>query len=551
MDGEPRGAQKLDALLAPALLLPPLLLAWPGPGSLLRDDFLPQATGAGAVALASLPAAILVVARGAATGSRAVALFLAVLLATAGWLAFGRLTDSFEARRAAVRSTAALALLLGGASLSGPGLSTYARGLCGIAILLLAYAHVDTTNGLAGALGNTGSIAQAALPGAIVGAWLAFTAAGGWRLVGAAAGLLFLAYVARAPVIAGGLSIAVGLSAIALFRTGLPGRLRALWAAAALVAAAGVLGPLALHGRARPAEPEVVASGSSGGFEVRARIWSRSLAMLRDRIWIGVGPGQFAASFPPYRDPREIELSTHGRKIDAETEVEQPHEDWLAPPLELGIPAGLAWIGFLLAVAIAARRALRIADGGRAALGAGAFAILAYALVHGPLTQEPAAGSIAFVVFGAVLATPPARATRRWLPIAALVLLLASVPSALAFVRHGRALAGLAVPGERDAAEVGRSIEAALAACPDSTTALTLRARLDEERGADPAVIRAAWEKVLARRPERVEAWMQLALALLRGGHRAEARAAWEHAQRLDPEHPGIRRNLRLLDAGK
>ena len=31
--------------LARALLLPPLVLAWPGPGSVLRGDFLPHATG--------------------------------------------------------------------------------------------------------------------------------------------------------------------------------------------------------------------------------------------------------------------------------------------------------------------------------------------------------------------------------------------------------------------------------------------------------------------------------------------------------------------------
>jgi tetratricopeptide (TPR) repeat protein len=164
------------------------------------------------------------------------------------------------------------------------------------------------------------------------------------------------------------------------------------------------------------------------------------------------------------------------------------------------------------------------------------------------LTQEPAAASIAFVVFGAVLASPAAPGSRRWASIPALLLLLAAAPSALALVRHGRALAGLARSGGRDLAEVDRSIEAARAACPDSATALTLRARLDEERGADPAVIRADWEKVVAVRPERVEAWMQLALARLREGHPEEARAAWEHARRLDPEHPGVRQNLRTLD---
>jgi tetratricopeptide (TPR) repeat protein len=37
-------------------------------------------------------------------------------------------------------------------------------------------------------------------------------------------------------------------------------------------------------------------------------------------------------------------------------------------------------------------------------------------------------------------------------------------------------------------------------------------------------------------------------LAQLREGDAAKARETWERAQRLDPGHPGIRRNLRALD---
>ncbi len=420
--------------------------------------------------------------------------------------------------------------------------------MIGIAILLLAVALVDSANGLAGALGNTGSIAQAALPGAIAGACLASQPRSRWSFFGGLACLLFLVYVARAPVIAGGLALAAGLGAFALARSGLSANLRAFYVAAAILAAIGVLAPLRSH---KPAPEVPPTTGSTGGFEVRKRVWSSSLAMLRDHPWVGVGPGQFAASFPPYRDPREIELSTHGRKIDAETEVEQPHEDWLAPALDLGIVAGIAWIGFLLAVAHGAWRALRGGEAARAGLGAAALAILAYALVHGPLTQEPAAASITYVVFGAVLvpaASSPATRSRSWIPIAALFLLLTSIPAALAFVRHGRALAGLAVSGERRTADVERSIEAARKACPDSVLARTLRARLDEERKADPAAVRLDWERVLALRPARVEALMQLALAQLREGDAARARETWERARRLDPGHPGIRRNLRALD---
>jgi Flp pilus assembly protein TadD len=115
-------------------------------------------------------------------------------------------------------------------------------------------------------------------------------------------------------------------------------------------------------------------------------------------------------------------------------------------------------------------------------------------------------------------------------------------------VRHGRALAALANPGEQDAAVVARAVDGALAACPDSPLARTLRARLLEERGDDPGAVAAAWSEVLAVRPFRVEALMQLAYARLRAGDLEEARAEYERALALDPGHPGIRKNLRLLD---
>jgi len=542
-----RGEAKERALAA-ALLLPPFVLAWPGPLSLLRRDFLPHATGAGAVALATLPAIVLLVLRPDASGARGVRglpLLLLPLLCAAAWAAFGRVSDPFEARRAVLGWTTALALALCGASLGEAGARAYVRGLVVLALVLLAFALANPANGFAGALGNTGSLAQAALPGAIAGACLTSQAPRSWGIAGALALVGFLAYTARAPVIAGGLALAAGLFAFAIARPDLTRALRGLYLAAAVLAALGVLAPSVVRrtGTARAAEPPTPAS--SGGFEVRARIWTRSLAMLGDHAAFGVGPGQFPASFPAYRDPREIELSTHRRAIAAETEVEHPHEDWLAPALDLGAVAGLAWVAFLGLVAGAGLRAIRSGRGAEEALGAGALALLAYALVHAPLTQEPAASSIAYVVFGAVLSRP---GSRRWIPISALALLAAMSPAALAFVRHGRALADLAVPDERDAAGVGRSIDAALEACPDSVLARTLHARLLEEREADPAVVVSAWDRVIEVRPDRVEARMQRALARVRIGEHDGAREDWERALALDPSHPGILANLRVLD---
>jgi Flp pilus assembly protein TadD len=41
---------------------------------------------------------------------------------------------------------------------------------------------------------------------------------------------------------------------------------------------------------------------------------------------------------------------------------------------------------------------------------------------------------------------------------------------------------------------------------------------------------------------------MQLGLARLKSGDLAGARAAYQRARALDPGHPGIEKNLRLLD---
>jgi hypothetical protein len=287
--------------------------------------------------------------------------------------------------------------------------------------------------------------------------------------------------------------------------------------------------------------PSAMAAG--GGVEVRARIWTSSLAMLRDHPWLGVGPGQFAAAFPVYRDPREIELSTHERAIPVETEVEHPHQDWLLPALELGAVGGLLWIAFLALVAGSAWRAMRAELDARAALAAAAVGILAYALVHGPLLAEPAAASLAFAIFGTILARPG----RAWTwPL--LLLLVCAAPLARAFLRHGRWLSTIARPDAQDAAVVDRSIEAALNCCHDSALAQTLQARFFEESNKDPATVARAWEAVLTVRPHRVEALMQLAFARLRAGDFAAARDSYEKARALDPRHPGISKNLRLLD---
>jgi tetratricopeptide (TPR) repeat protein len=205
--------------------------------------------------------------------------------------------------------------------------------------------------------------------------------------------------------------------------------------------------------------------------------------------WAGVGPGSSRRGSRRYRDPREIELSTHGRAIDAETEVEHPHEDWIAPAARArrrsrdsrGSPSSSPSAG-------GARRAPRRRRE-LEPLALGALGILAYALVHAPLTREPAAASVAFVLFGAVLARR--KPERRTLAIGAAIALAALAPWALAFARHGRAISDLERPTTARALEI----------CPDSPLALEVRARALEQAGGDGNAVVEAWKRLLAVRP--------------------------------------------------
>ena len=533
-----------DRLLALALLLPPFVLAWPGTGSILWGDFLPSATGAGAMALATLPAGVLLVRQGTAL-PRGLILLAVVLLAFAGWLVLGHATDTFEQRRMIVHAAAAFVLFLGGARLTDAGRETYARGIVLLALLLCGVAILDTDDEFAGVLGNTGSIAMAALPGTLAGASLATRRGGPWRFAGGILAVIYLAYVARVPVIAGGLALAAGLIAFAAGSLKSSLRMRAAYAGLALLAVLGVLAPAERHRSLAYGPTEASPSGSSrtdsGGIEVRRRIWSSSLAMLADHPWTGVGPGQFAARFPPYRDPQEIELSTHGRAIGAETEVEHPHEDWIAPALELGSIAGVAWIAFLVAVAWRSWSSLRAGDSALEPLALGSIGILAYALVHAPLTREPASACVAAVLFGAVLGrrSPAAPGiARRGLPIAAAIVLFVVVPHAWAFVRHGVLVSDWKHP----------TIENALESCPDSPLALSIRAQAIEgsKRPGDEVI--EAWSRVVAVRPEQFGARRALASWYLDEGNLARAKREARHASEIDPRNPSLPGLLRIIE---
>ena len=472
----------------------------------------------------------------------------------------------------------ALACTLAGCALGARGAALWARGASVLTLGLCVPACLQEHGLFVGALGNTGALSEAALPGALAGAWLAARAHGPWRFVGGAATLVHAFYTAVVPVHAGALALALGLILgwLALRGSGLAGRRCSALLALALVAL-GVGAGLRLtfpgtdprrasrvedeSARAPASEPR-----STGGFAVRLRIARTLPAMVAAGGFFGAGPGQFLAAYPPHRDPRELELSSIGREPGLERVVEHPHNDWLLPLVESGPLGGAAFLLFGLCTAVACLRLLRASgraasaaptpsqesEAPAAALALAWLGVGANAFLRAPLFANPAAASLSFACAGAVLAatrahrdapsapaapvpdtaralaSPGPGASRsspvlRILLAANLVLIAVQLPRASALIVHGRSLAAYFV--ERDGAGLAR----ALAARPDSPLANALEARRLE--ASDPEQAREHWTRVLASRPFDVEASVATRPAP-GGGARVRPRARGLHAGR-------------------
>ena len=562
----------LDVLLALALCLPvacltPTALFWPqslgrttlGP---LDGAIRPEVSGVAWVACASaLPLALaLCVRRG--RHSRGLALYLGAALCAL--LGARGASDTFELARAELFLAATFALLWSGSALGQLGRRVLARGLVFVSLVLtggaLAAAQLGHPAGLSGALGNTGSVSEAALAGAAIGGLMFARERGGWSWIGLAAIAVFGVYVGRSPVLAGALSLAATL-VLALLWAG-PARRRIALAAATFLGAFAV----SLLATGTTLDPDETRASSSatvataptigGGIAVRQRLWNSVTDLIAANPLFGVGAGQFAAAFPPYRDSVEIELSSHGRQLWQETEVEHAHADLLQFAAEAGLLGGALWVTFLVFVVLALRRSLLEQDACMP-FALAAFAFVANGLARTPLTWNPASAAIAFTVFGTLLAraartdeTVTGRRLTRWIGWIALALLASRLPAALELIRHERALrasfTALAQgPATEDDVEAVRSAaEAALDARADSPLAHAHLARLDALVGVAPESVRAHWQALLRYRPASIEGLVQDGVFAIRTGRHDQARDRWERVVELDPGHPIARRNL-------
>ena len=555
------GASKLLALLAVA---PALYLCLPG--SVLDGDPRPVDAGTGWLALLLLPAA-LVAAFARPVLLRGGTLFLVALLVAALNLVRDDATDGFAAQRTLLAWLAAGALLWTGARLR-PAATLFLALLVALSLVLSLPANFDAADAFAGALGNTAATSEALLAGAVAGgAWFACSAAasgGAARALawaGLAATLAGLLHAARAPVLS---TSAACLLVFALLALVSRGATRARAALLALAALAALLAPFASRADGpQDAPPAVAADVLAGdaaldtalapavGLPVRLAVARAGFDLLRDDPWAGAGTGQWAARFPAVRDPAEIELSTLGRRLGADTEVEHPHDDWLAPLYEGGLLGGLPWLAFLAFATWCALRALLSSrldnDAARLAAASALLALLAEALVRGPCFHNPPAAVAVFALLGIVLAADDGRAplARRVVPWGLFLLLCACAPRALSFVRHGAALRSLA-----EQADPAVAIAAALEARPDSSLALLLEARRAKQAALAPDVQERAFERVLVPRPLSTEARLNLALLRIAARDLAGARAGFESVLAVDPRHPVAAQNLYSLCTG-
>jgi len=476
-------------------------------------------------------------------------------------------SDTFEASRAVMALVVGVVLLLSGASLGSTGRAVLARGAAILTVLWVGGAALDTVMSaerrFAGVLENTGDLSEAALAGALIGLAI-FTAKRPARFLGLSAGLVYVLYVGLVPVHAGALSFLVASGAVTLVSLRRPAaRLRTRVSLVICLVLVLVIGGRQLFSASgsgvadAPAETQTALEGT-GGFAVRARIWQSVPAMVMDSPLLGAGPGQFEAAFPPYRDPAEIQLSTHDRAEPTHIEVEHPHNDWLLAFAEYGLPGGVAWLLFCVVVLLRSVRTLSSEDAVRAGLGTAALGLLVNACFNGPLLAGIASAPLGFAIFGAVLGPDEVRRGRGrmalFLPAVAGVLLLLQASRALSFVKHGEALEEmLEAPivyegGARSqlVADLERPLGRALRACPDSVVALTKRAQLLAAKG-EEAERRQILERILERRPFRLEALMNLGTHHARSGELAVARSYYERARDIDPENPSLERNLLQL----
>jgi tetratricopeptide (TPR) repeat protein len=253
-------------------------------------------------------------------------------------------------------------------------------------------------------------------------------------------------------------------------------------------------------------------------------MWRRTLAMVRDHPWIGVGPGNWPVMFPAYAEPD----AARDGVLSATLAPRQAHDDLLERAAETGVPGVLALLVLAIGVAVATRRRLQTHDRQKRTLVAGVagalVALAAISLASFPL-EMPGTIALAGLALGFVatderrLSSPtprgaavPALAAALMLVSCALVRAEQGVRSSLAFGVAERALHRDhgAVGGREAIAALERSLDVTPRAFGPELREAQMWLRLGRPMESTLASMRA-----LAVEPNSPNAWATLAAGYL------------------------------------
>lgn len=282
--------------------------------------------------------------------------------------------------------------------------------------------------------------------------------------------------------------------------------------------------------------------------EVRLRIWAGSVRVMRSFAPFGTAIGHFAIGFAPFRDPRELDITTHHRRDSAESVVDVAHNDAIQLITETGVLGILAIIAIASGILHFWRSRFFSATPNTVAASAGLAALFICCMFHSPFYENAAAACTGFVFLGIVGAADGGVPERLHGITGRMIGIVMILCAPWALVVTGSALtADVNMIIERLDPQPGAArLERALLYNPlDEHIPLTLARRLDNEGNIQGALI--AWMEADRRRPFLFESKFQTGVLLAKLGAFDKAMLAFNSCVMLDREHPKLAYNRALV----
>jgi Flp pilus assembly protein TadD/O-antigen ligase len=289
----------------------------------------------------------------------------------------------------------------------------------------------------------------------------------------------------------------------------------------------------------------------AGGLEVRLAMWQGTLRLIRDHLWTGVGVGNFALAFVPYRSA--VIYQNPGMQ------VEHPHNELLNEVAELGPLGLLVFLWFFLSVVRLGWRVARRSDARQeivAGVLGGLVAAFAYSNLFYVLHVPASAVSIAILLgmlegMGRKGVQGEQHAPIR-LAVVLPILVVMGLLSYHYFVRPVGGeihywLAEKDFKAERDEAGLDR-LEQSIGVNPHSHVTRYRLAAVLFGLGRYPETIQAA-EEALQVHPNLEIAYGIMGSAYLHLQQKEKAEKVFRQAVALNPNYPHALNNLGVLAA--